>query len=404
MKAILKDGFFSIFNKACYFGIRLLIIFFYSKASADNKFATFIYVVNLVEIGRLLIDFGIDTVYIRTLSLADPAEEKRILNIIFNLKIGMGLIGYVVVMLISFCTLGLSNIPIVALSGLILPLAANSLFIGVYFQAKGKNMLLSPFWAGASLLNLGLIFCIGNKEWLYGEYLFSELSFLLAGILAIRIYFPFSMRPKFSLSSIKSVYTETKFAGISQAITTFYGKTDIVFIEKLSQRLYVAEYGFFNRITDPFFMISSALSTAAYSFFSKRIDVLHPDEFWKKAKMLLLYSAFYAVTIALVIIFLIPFLLHVFGSKYNMSLSIALGFGIATFLRVFNGVITSLYFTLGMYNFTFRLSILNIALLVAAYFLFIPSLQLQGVLLSIVIAEFVSLLIKCFYLKRSISR
>jgi O-antigen/teichoic acid export membrane protein len=404
LKNIFKDSFYAILNKGCYFGLRLLILFFFSKSSSSNVFSAFIYIINLSEIFRLLIDFGIDTVYIRIIA-TDNENHDKILNDVFSLKVFLTGIGYFLLILLSFLLIHDFNLTLVVLMGLLLPITANSLFITSFFQAKGKNKLLAPYFFVATVINLILAFLFKSvNQCYYVFYLFSEFSFLVAGIIALAKFFPFKIQLKFSLEAFKKVYSNSRFVGVTQTIGTAYSKTDLMFIEKLAQSGYVAQYGFFNKFIEPFLMISSITSTAAYSFFSKKIDLVNPQGLYKSIKQFFLFALLYGLVVGSVITFVLPFFLTLIKSQYILTPIIALCFGILTLLRILNGVLVSIYYTLCEYKFILVLFFFCTLLLIGSYFLFIPRLQIQGVLLALILSEFVSLIVKGIKIQRHFAK
>lgn len=289
--------------------------------------------------------------------------------------------------------------------GLLLPITAISLFITTFFQAKGKNKLLSPFFLMVTLFNLAFAFFFRNSgQYNFIFYIASELSFLLAGLVAIYIYYPFTVRLRFSLRNFINIYSNSKLVGLTQTICAAYGKTDIIFLEHLSQSTCVAQYGFFNRFIDPFLMVSSITSTTAYSFFSKKVDILNPDLFYQNIKRFFFIIFFYALLVAATIALLLPVLLIYIKSKYMLAPQLAFLFGALTLLRILNGVLVSIFYTLLKYNVVLIVSISNIFLMVAFYFLLIPKLQVQGVLLSSLIPEAFGFLAMLAYINRHFTK
>jgi O-antigen/teichoic acid export membrane protein len=393
LKKVYFDAFFGLINKSVYFGLRILIIFLFSKSSTTNEFASFVYILNIVEITRLLLDFGIDSTYTRHLARMNTDEAKTSVENIYSQKLLMSLAGSIVITMFCFFA-GLSNnLLLLSSTAFILPFISVNSFINIFFQSKNKNKTVSVYYIAAFFVSAIIIYFLYPHVPLYVVYLIIEAVFFLT--LTFAIFSKTKFRFKLvNISTVITTYKTTLYNGSSQAVVTIYSKTDLLFIQKLSSAVNVAYYGFFMRIMDPLLMIASSLGTSAYSFFSQEID--SKDELRVKGRLrqYLLVTFIYACAIMGAITFLMPFILDVLKSKFSISISLAFLFGLATAVRIISAAQVSILLSAGRFNYIFKISLINICTLFSFYFILIPHYNLEGVLAAIIFSEVISVSIK----------
>lgn len=398
MKVIYLDSLFGITNKCVYYGLRVLLIFLFSKSSSTVDFASFVYILNIVEIARLLLDFGIDSTYTRILARMNDQEEKHCVELIISQKFFTSLMASGIIVIVCLMTGICKNLPLLFSTAFILPLISVNSFVNIFFQSKNGNKLLIGYYLTAFSLSALLIFLFYTLVASYWLYALMEVIFFLVLVLAIyqKTHFKFIF---ISLVGIRESYKASVYNGSSQTVVTLYSKTDLLFIQKLSSSINVAYYGFFMRIMEPLLMVASAVAISAYSFFSKQ-DIEEDKLKVKRSLRQYLFVTFiYACCILIIITFLLPFLLNITGSKYKIESSSAFFFGLATAIRIISAAQGSILLSMGKFNYTFKISIINICSLFPFYFILIPIFNIKGVLMSIVISELICVVIKSRTLK-----
>ncbi|WP_147205732.1 lipopolysaccharide biosynthesis protein [Segetibacter aerophilus] len=397
MKTVYLDSFFGLLNKFFYYGLRVLIIFLFSEKATTTDFATFIYVLNIVEIARLLLDFGIDSTYTRNLARMSDEEAKECVEIIISQKLLLSIFSSGVMVTVFYFS-GITNVSLLVSTAFILPLISANSFVNIFFQSKNNNRILSGYYITAFLLSGLMIYMFSSKLEYYFIYALMEIVFFM--ILTYAVYRKTNFKLKFiTFTEMRKTYQTSLYNGSSQTVVTIYSKTDLLFIQKLSSAINVAYYGFFMRIMDPLLMVASALATSAYSFFSKEIDSKDKPTIKRNLRQYLLVTFIYACFILAVITFLLPFLLEVIKSKYKISSSIAFFFGLATAIRIISAAQGSILLSMGKFNYTFKIALINICSLFPFYFVLIPMFNIRGVLLSIVASELICVVIKLRTLK-----
>lgn len=359
------------------------------------------YILNIVEICRLLLDFGIDATFTRNLARMGDEEARRTVEIIVTQKIFLSLLATCVIVATCYFTGITHNILLICTTAIILPIISVNSFINIFFQSKNNNKLLVGYYLTGFLIS-GMLIILLNKIFLlvplYGLYALMELSFFI--ILFVAIYRKTALKLKFiTINEIVDTYKASFYNGTSQTVVTMYTKTDLLFIQKLSSAINVAYYGFFMRIMDPLLMVASALATSAYSFFSKEIDGEDRLRVKRNLRQYLVVTSVYAFFILAIITFVLPFVLQLLGSRYKITSSIAFFFGLATAIRIMSAAQGSILLSMGKFNYTFKIALINICSLFPFYFLLIPTYNIKGVLLSIIISEVICIVIKMKTLK-----
>lgn len=401
MKIVYLDSLFGLVNKSVYYGLRVLIIFLYSKSAATNDFAAFVYVLNIVEIARLLIDFGIDSTYTRTLATMSAEESKQCVEVILSQKLIISIIAGILIVVLSYWLGVTANLSLLIATALILPVISVNSFISIYFQSKNTNKLLLVYYVSGFLFSVVLIYSLQGRIEFFFVYALMEIIFFIVLLYGIFLKTRFTLRIV-SLRECCNTYRASFYNGSSQVVVTSYYKTDLLFIQRLSSSINVAYYGFFMRIMDPLLMIASALATSAYSFFSRHISITEKKEYAPKLRQYLLVTIIYAAFILSAITFLLPQVLGYVESKYQISISLAFFFGLATAVRIISAALGGIQLSMGKFRYTFKIALINILTLFPLYFLLIPSFDLKGVLVSIIISELVCVAIKAYGLKKII--
>jgi O-antigen/teichoic acid export membrane protein len=373
----------------------VLILFLYSQKASVEIFGIFVYVINLVDIFRLLIDFGVDVTYNRYLSKMVPlARIFKTVNEIIILKLTLGFVGACLLSFIMWFVFH-QAFSLIAFSCFILPFILMNSFIGVFFQSKNNNKKIFPFY-GMAFMAAGLvIYFFRNTIEYYQIYFLCEFFFFL--FLSIALWFHFKgFQWKLSLGNVFQPYRRSFFAGITTAIVTAYTKTDLIFIKKLSSAVNLAEYGFYNRIVDPLLMIASSVSTSAYSFFSRN----EPTQNVRQMERFMRFVFIYAALIVCMIGIGFPWALQLIKSKYVMNYTIAFLFGAVTASRVLSAVYTSLLYSFGKFKLMLNLSVINLVILFILYIVLVPSFGLVGVLEAIFFTEASNVLVKIYLFEK----
>ncbi|ECH8332824.1 O17/O44/O106 family O-antigen flippase, partial [Salmonella enterica subsp. enterica] len=101
IKEIFSDGIFSLFNKICYFGFKTLAIILVTRSLGEQVGGDFIFLVGLLEVLRVVTDFGVDIFSIKKYNELS-GNKLSLLNLVLNQKIISGLIVGVIFLFYCF--------------------------------------------------------------------------------------------------------------------------------------------------------------------------------------------------------------------------------------------------------------------------------------------------------------
>ncbi|MBJ2064023.1 lipopolysaccharide biosynthesis protein [Serratia odorifera] len=269
IKEILSDGFYSLINKICYFSLKTLAIILITRSLGIENGGDFVLLVGIIEIMRIVVDFGVDVFVIRRYTELQQQERTRLLELVCLQKISVG----VIVSLVVFSVLIFQGYE----AGFLLPLALVlpfSLLFNLavsYFQSQNNNRMLLDRVILATLL-LGVFFAISYfsgmalSPWVY---LCVEVIFSLLVVSKLMFATDFSWLRVLRLSRLKEIaplYRHTYSIGLTAVIVIFYSRLDNFYIKHFSPEN-LAAYGQVFRMVDPLVMVSSVLSTVAYAKF-----------------------------------------------------------------------------------------------------------------------------------------
>lgn len=97
IKEILSDGFYSLINKICYFSLKTLAIILITRSLGIENGGDFVLLVGIIEIMRIVVDFGVDVFVIRRYTELQQQERTRLLELVCLQKISVGVIVSLVV-------------------------------------------------------------------------------------------------------------------------------------------------------------------------------------------------------------------------------------------------------------------------------------------------------------------
>ncbi|EEO0446203.1 O17/O44/O106 family O-antigen flippase, partial [Salmonella enterica subsp. enterica serovar Uzaramo] len=292
IKEIFSDGIFSLFNKICYFGFKTLAIILVTRSLGEQVGGDFIFLVGLLEVLRVVTDFGVDIFSIKKYNeLSD--NKLSLLNLVLNQKIISGLI--VGVIFLFYCFFNgydyRTYLPVV----LALPVALFFNLSNSYFQALNDNKKLTLPIVIASIVTcfVFIIQYLSLAKFDAWDYLFVEFIFVffVSAKLFRFVSFKFFKNSFFNLlKSIFILYKATLSIGLTAVVVIIYSRVDNFYIKSFAPDD-LAAYGQIFRMIDPLVMVSSVFSTVAYARFC-RINLQEKYAFSKVFQFLLCIVAY----------------------------------------------------------------------------------------------------------------
>jgi len=176
LKDIFTDGIFALFNKVCYFGAKTLSILMITRELGIENGGSFILLVGMLEILRVLADFGVDVYVIRKYTEAESRLE--LLGNVFFQKIITGSVFSFLFFL--YCHFAGYNFNIYGPIALSLFFAMFFNMAGSFFQSLNSNKSLTPVIIIVSMLVIFVLMAcyVMKVRFSAWYYLFVEFSFV----------------------------------------------------------------------------------------------------------------------------------------------------------------------------------------------------------------------------------
>ncbi|EDQ7721595.1 oligosaccharide flippase family protein, partial [Salmonella enterica subsp. enterica serovar Cerro] len=378
-----------LFNKICYFGAKTLAIILITRSLGSTEGGQFIFLIGIVEILRVICDFGVDIYVIKR--YGEIHEKNKLLITVLCQKIFMGCVFFLMLTGYCFTERYSTNIYFPASLALVFSLLFN--LSNSYFQSLNENKKLTPFISVAGVFSALLLGCLYLMEMEFKayNYLIVEILFFFAVLCALIKKIDSNIIREFQafkFSSIIKLYKKTYSIGITAAIVIIYSRLDNIYL-KIFDPQSLAVYGQVFRLVDPLVMVSSVFSTVAYAKFSnfnlrKREVKVKPFIYMMLMYVLLSSISYYIV-------------LSIIGEWFVLPTShfqtFVLGFLCIAGIKCLNGALTAILQSQGLYKIGLYVSLCCICLALPLMYMLIKFYQAPGAIYSIIIIESLSFIL-----------
>lgn len=349
LKDIFNDGIFALFNKVCYFGAKTLTILIITRELGIEDGGSFILLIGMLEILRVLADFGVDVYVIR--KYTEGKNKLELLGSVFCQKLITGSIFSLI--FFAYCHFAGYTFNVYGPIAISLFFAMFFNMAGSFFQSLNSNKSLTPIiiFTAIVIVTLLLISYALKLKFSAWYYLFVEIAFVSAVSFSLFKYLGFELFKRFkqiSLKNVFSLYKKTKSIGFNAIIVILYSRLDNFYIKHFDPT-HLASYGQVFRLIDPLVMISSVFSTVAYARFS-HYDLSEGKHF-KKVTPFILCVMLYVFTSSIIYYIAISLFGHDILLYTNDVYTIVICFLFVASIKCVNGALTSIIQSQGLYRF-----------------------------------------------------
>lgn len=386
IRDIFNDGIYSLINKIGYFGAKTIAIILITRTLGVDEGSQFIFLISIIEIMRVIGDFGVDVYVIR--KYGDVPNKERLLCTVFYQKIIVGFVFAAI--LIVYCSILKYN------ASIYVPLSLSIIFSllfnlsSSYFQSLNINKAITTSIISASIF-IGVLFSsfyyfnvvVNAYHFLVIEIVYCmSVSFTLINKTDLKIIRQFK---KVDISAILYLYRNTYSIGITALIVIIYSRLDNIYL-KLYDEQSLAVYGQIFRFVDPLVMISSVFSTVAYAKFSN--FKLHNNE--ASIKSFLLMIVIYILVSFLIYYYVLISIWQWFILPTSLFKPLLIGFLCMASIKCMNGSLTAILQSQGLYKIGLYISILCIIIAVPLMYVFVKHYHALGCIYAVLIVETVS--------------
>ncbi len=377
---------------------RIAALFVIAKFTNSQEFGMVSVAVALAEIGKVVADFGTDTLSLKEYAIAsEPQRLSKFAGTVAQTKFVCCLVVYAGLSVYFLAVETLPNALIGIVAGLLLITTSFSNFSINYFQARLRiPEILWPIVTN----NLVALVLVALVLQLYPSALLGVAILPVAeAVNALILYLYFRKNVRLELKQIDrtdvwALLCQGLPIAVSIIIVAIYTRLDVIVLEKFFDKSIVGEYGVAFRCTEPFQLVTSAFAITAYSHLSAILD---QQKFKEANKFIVKYGSMiltYGLLICGFLLLVAPPLIQVFLPQYQNSIPILRVLAAAIIFRTPSASLTCMIQAYGHYRLITYVSVWNLLFIATLLAILVPRISAIGAAYSLLIGEVVNVLIQ----------
>ncbi len=379
---VITNSLASVVVKSSVILSRTLFLFIAAKYFAADVFGLLALTVSLLEIYRIIFDFGIDTYSIKLFSSTNNIEIGQQITNVRRIKIavmGTGYIFYVLSCLVLYTRASLGIAIILGFS--LFSTTLVNLYTN-YFQSKlSVKKVLIPAVINSTIFLGSTAVCIAlgtNFIVLVSLIPICEAVYLVMLQLIYSRQIPKLWREKeATVSSPKKILALSFPLGITAIIVTLYTRLDTILIDQYFGTAVAANYTISYRFSEPFIMIFSPFFISTYSHLSNKLSEASLSKYISSyCSKFLLFTCTISFIVSSMLFIISPIIITYVYPEYYASPTLAKIFCIALFFRILNSGLTIIIQSFGKFAW---ITYASSAILVSFIFIFILTVPLFGI-------------------------
>ena len=393
----LRNSAATVLAKGIPAGVRIGFLLWYAKQNGPQAFGRIALCLAIVEVLRVLTDFGTENLFIRSLARAESPHTRTDLLARFGtfrlVAIVLGLLCYFIAA-VAFLPSPLAAPDLLA--SLLLVTSTGMGYAFTFYQAqlnmeRAAQIVLSTAVVGVSIL----IFAAPGNET-------AQLSFLIAveATTAAWLVHDVTRRTgirwrdawRFTSSlDMRAVAQESApLAGVTLLVAA-YTRLDVLMIGPLAGSLALGLYSFAYRVSEPFRFLASGVEATLYSYLSVRTDI--SGSITRMQRLLLLVGS-YAFALGTLAGLTGWLFVHFGYIEYRDVLPTLAILSAALMFRCVNGFLVALLYARAQYTSVLRIAMCNAALMAVLIYPCISLLGIAGAALALLAVEILNCLLQ----------
>jgi O-antigen/teichoic acid export membrane protein len=377
---------------------RIAALFIIAKLTSSQAFGMVSVAVALAEIGKVVADFGTDTLSLKEYAIdVDPGRLQVFAGSVAKTKMLCCLLVYTGLVTYFLAVETFPNALIGMVAGLLLITTSASNFSINYFQARLRiPEILWPIIAN----NVMALCMVGLALSIYPSALLGVAILPAAeAVNAFILYRYFNKNVRLNMSKVDrtdiwALMQRGLPIAISIIIVAIYTRLDVIVLEKFFSKSVVGEYGVAFRCTEPFQLVTSAFAITAYSHLSAILD---KKKFAEANKFIVKYGAMifsYGLGICLVLLLVAPPLIQAFLPQYQNSIPILRILAAAIVFRTPTASLTCMIQAYGHYRWITYVSVWNLCFIAVMLAILVPMMSSIGAAYALLSGEVVNVMIQ----------
>ncbi len=380
---------------------RILLLLLIAKRFGPEDFGRLSLVLSLVEIVRVIADFGLDIVTIRRFSVNKLLSE-RLLGNVLSLKLISATLGYIasiaVYWLLYHDMQGVKLAFIVATS-LYTSLLLNA-FVA-YFQANlnMSSIIISSLVSALSYISLTFF-------GLYRHWSLASLAVIIPASEMINLLITSSIyrrisfvRLRFNRRIVLSLMRESVPVAVGGIAVVLYLRLDNLFVGLFLNQESVGIYSAGYRFTEPFMLVFSSLSLSIYASLSQ----YGKNDISKKVGQAMFRILATVIGLSSVGALLLSFfavrLLAMISPEYNNAVMVLRILSLSIVFKAVNAQLTAMINSRGKFSIITFIAIINLTINIVLNLLMIPKYGIIGAAIAVTATEGVNTIMQMVCIK-----
>jgi O-antigen/teichoic acid export membrane protein len=368
---------------------RILLLLLIARRFGPEDFGRLALVLSLVEIVRVIADFGIDVVTIRRFSVNRLLSEKLLGNAL-SLKLISATLGYISCIVIYWLLFqDNEGVRLVFIVGTLLyaSLLLNA-FVS-YFQANLAMPSIVISSVASTLSYISLALCGLTFHWsLLSFALIIPACELINLLITASIYRKIAfVRLRFDKRIILSLITESAPVAAGAIAVVLYLRLDNLlvglFLNEASVGIYSAGY----RFTEPFMLIFTSLSLSIYASLSRSGKGDESTQVGRNLFRILATVIGLSMAAAFLLSFFAARLMSLISPEYVNAVAVLQVLSISIVFKALNAQLTAVIYSRGRFSVITVIAIINLVIFISLSLLMIPKYGIIGAAIAVTATE-----------------
>jgi O-antigen/teichoic acid export membrane protein len=380
---------------------RILLLLLVAKRFGPEDFGRLSLVLSLVEIVRVVADFGLDIVTIRRFS-ANKLLSERLLGNTLSLKLISASLGYIASIVVYW--LLYHDMQGVKLAFIVGTSLATSLLLNAfvsYFQANlnMSSILISSLVSTLSYVSL-TFFGFSHQWSLVSFAVIIPASELINLLITSSIYRRIlSIKLRFDRRIIRSLIRESVPVAIGGIAVVLYLRLDNLLVGLFLNEASVGVYSAGYRFTEPFMLVFSSLSLSIYASLSRQGKNDMSNKVGQTMYRLLATVIGTSSVSALLLSFFAVQLLAMISPEYHNAVTVLRILSLSIVFKAVNAQLTAMINSRGRFSIITVIAIINLTINIGLNLLMIPKYGIIGAAIAVTTTEGVNTIMQLVCIK-----
>ena len=380
---------------------RILLLLLVAKRFGPEDFGRLSLVLSLVEIVRVVADFGLDIVTIRRFS-ANKLLSERLLGNTLSLKLISATLGYIASIVVYW--LLYHDMQGVKLAFIVGTSLTTSLLLNAfvsYFQANLNMSTILISSLVSTLAYVSLTFFGFSHQWPLASFaVIIPASELINLLITSSIYGRISsLRLRFDRRIVLSLIRESVPVAIGGIAVVLYLRLDNLLVGLFLNEASVGVYSAGYRFTEPFMLVFSSLSLSIYASLSRQGKTDMSKEVGQTMFRLLATVIGISSVSALLLSFFAVRLLAMISPEYHNAVTVLRILSLSIVFKAVNAQLTAMINSRGRFSIITVIATINLTINIVLNLLMIPKYGIIGAAIAVTATEGVNTIMQLVCIK-----